>query len=54
MAEVRCWCTDRIAPCMAAADTLPSETVFPDGGLTPQELAHRVLARVRAGGTSGA
>lgn len=31
---------------MAAADTLPSDTVFLDGELTPQELADHVLARV--------
>ncbi|WP_242434288.1 hypothetical protein [Streptomyces sp. CB01580] len=44
---------EKIAPCMAAADTLPSDTVFLDGELSPQELADRVLARVQAGGTSG-
>ncbi|KOG54401.1 TmrB-like protein [Streptomyces griseoflavus] len=52
--KVRRWCKDRIEPCMAAADTLPSDTVFLDGELTPQELADQVLARVRADGTSGA
>ncbi|GEC09634.1 hypothetical protein SSP24_72890 [Streptomyces spinoverrucosus] len=52
--RVRRWCKDRIEPCMAAADTLPSDTVFLNGELTPQELAEQVLARVRAGGTSGA
>jgi hypothetical protein len=50
---VRRWCKDRIEPCMAAADTLPSDTVFLDGELTPKELADQVLARVRADGTSG-
>ncbi|SDP23346.1 AAA domain-containing protein [Streptomyces sp. cf386] len=51
--KVRRWCKARIEPCMAAADTLPSDTVFLDGELTPQELADQVLARVRASGTSG-
>ncbi|WP_399936627.1 AAA family ATPase [Streptomyces sp. BBFR25] len=46
--KVRGWCKDKIAPCMAAADTLPSDTVFLDGELTPQELADVVLARVGA------
>ncbi|KUL47143.1 AAA family ATPase [Streptomyces regalis] len=46
--RVRRWCKDRIEPCMAAADTLPSGTVFLDGELTPQELADVVLARVDA------
>ncbi|MBQ0887827.1 AAA family ATPase [Streptomyces sp. RM72] len=46
--KVRDWCKDKIAPCMAAADTLPSDTVFLDGELTPQELADVVLARVGA------
>ncbi|MFC8660819.1 AAA family ATPase [Streptomyces sp. NPDC057199] len=50
--KVRRWCKDRIAPCMTAADTLPSDTVFLDGELPPQELADQVLARVRAGRTS--
>ncbi|MGW1169371.1 AAA family ATPase [Streptomyces sp. NPDC002550] len=52
--RVRRWCKDRIEPCMAAADALPSDTVVLDGELTPQELADQVLARVRAGGPSGA
>ncbi|MGW0885543.1 AAA family ATPase [Streptomyces sp. NPDC002671] len=52
--RVRRWCKDRIEPCMAAADTLPSDTVFLDGELTPQDLAGQVLARVRSGGTAGA
>lgn len=51
--KVRRWCKDRIAPCMAAADTLPSDTVFLDGELPPQELADQVLARVLASGNSG-
>ncbi|MFI6358004.1 AAA family ATPase [Streptomyces sp. NPDC050743] len=46
--KVRRWCKDKIAPCMAAADTLPSDTVILDGELTPQELADVVLARVGA------
>ncbi|WP_331744549.1 TmrB-like protein (plasmid) [Streptomyces sp. NBC_01136] len=52
--RVRRWCKDRIEPCMAAADTLPSDTVVLDGELAPQELADQVLVRVRAGGPSGA
>ncbi|MGW7260531.1 AAA family ATPase [Streptomyces sp. NPDC054834] len=51
--KVRRWCKERIERCMAAADTLPSGTVFLDGELTPQELADQVLAHVRADGTSG-
>ncbi|WP_189186963.1 AAA family ATPase [Streptomyces albiflavescens] len=47
--RVRRWCRDRIEPCMAAADTLPSDTVFLDGELSPQELAGQVLNRVGAG-----
>jgi hypothetical protein len=47
--RVRRWCKDRIEPCMAAADTLPGDTVFLDGELTPQELADQVLARSGAG-----
>lgn len=35
---------------MAAADTLPSHTVFLDGELAPKELADQVAARVRADG----
>ncbi|MFD5653070.1 AAA family ATPase [Streptomyces sp. NPDC127039] len=46
--KVRRWCKDKIAPCMAAADTLPSDTVILDGELTPQELADVVLARIGA------
>lgn len=49
--KVRRWCKDKIGLCMAAADTLPKDTVFLDGELPPQELADQVLARVRAGGT---
>ncbi|MER7484063.1 AAA family ATPase [Streptomyces sp. NPDC126510] len=52
--RVRRWCKGRIAACMAAADALPSDTVFLDGELTPQELVDQVLARVQAGRTSGA
>ncbi|GGZ03299.1 AAA family ATPase [Streptomyces poonensis] len=44
--RVRRWCKERIEPCMAAAGTLPSDTVFLNGELTPQELAGQVLARV--------
>ncbi|GAA3066271.1 AAA family ATPase [Streptomyces glomeratus] len=52
--RVRRWCKARVERCMAAADTLPSDTVVLDGELTPQELADQVLARFRAGGPSGA
>ncbi|WEO92728.1 AAA family ATPase [Streptomyces sp. FXJ1.172] len=47
--QVRRWCKDRIGPCMAAADTLPSDTVFLDGELSPQELADLVLTRIDTG-----
>ncbi|MGW6054121.1 AAA family ATPase [Streptomyces sp. NPDC055189] len=49
--KVRRWCKGKIEACMAAADTLPGDTVFLDGELTPQGLADQVLARVRADGT---
>jgi AAA domain-containing protein len=49
--QVRRWCKDRIEPCTAAADTLPGDTVFLDGELTPQELADSVLTRVGVGRT---
>lgn len=52
--RIRRWCKDRIEPCMAGADTLPSDTVVLDGELTPQELADQVRARIRAGGQAGA
>lgn len=44
--RIRMWCKANIEPCTAAADTLPSDTVFLDGELTPQELADQVLTRV--------
>ncbi|MER5473545.1 AAA family ATPase [Streptomyces sp. NPDC002935] len=47
--RVRQWCKDRIERCTAAADTLPGDTVFLDGELTPRELADSVLVRVSAG-----
>ncbi|MGP3984193.1 AAA family ATPase [Streptomyces sp. KR80] len=47
--RVRRWCRARIDPCTAAADNLPSDTVFLDGELSPQELADQVLARVGVG-----
>ncbi|MET9040868.1 AAA family ATPase [Streptomyces mirabilis] len=47
--QVRRWGKDRIEPCMAAVDTLPGDTVFLDGGLTPPELADQVLARIEVG-----
>ncbi|MEU1371663.1 AAA family ATPase [Streptomyces sp. NPDC005803] len=50
--QVRRWCKDQISPCIAAADTLPSDTVFLDAGLSPRELADRVLIRVQSGGNS--
>ncbi|MFJ8108254.1 AAA family ATPase [Streptomyces sp. NPDC096132] len=46
--RVRRWCKDRIEQCMAAVDTLPGDTVFLDGELSPRELADSVLARVGA------
>ncbi|MDP5309401.1 AAA family ATPase [Streptomyces poriferorum] len=46
--RIRRWCKDKIGPCTAAVDTLPSDTVFLDGELTPKELADNVLAH--AGG----
>ncbi|MFE0102051.1 AAA family ATPase [Streptomyces sp. NPDC059009] len=45
-AKVRRWCKDRIAPCEAAADSLPGDTEFLDGRLPPQELAEQVLTRL--------
>ncbi|MGW0771111.1 hypothetical protein [Streptomyces sp. NPDC002676] len=47
--RVRRWCKDRIESSMAAADTLPSDAVFLDGALNPQELADQVLNRIGAG-----
>ncbi|MGW0771326.1 AAA family ATPase [Streptomyces sp. NPDC002676] len=47
--RVRRWCKGRIGSCMAVADTLPSDTVFLDGELTPHELADQVLNRIGAG-----
>ncbi|WP_327351465.1 AAA family ATPase [Streptomyces sp. NBC_01304] len=44
--QVRRWCKGRIEDCMAAADTLPRDTVFLDGQLTPTALAEEVLARL--------
>ncbi|MFJ9588709.1 AAA family ATPase [Streptomyces acidicola] len=44
--RVRHRCKEKIGPCMAAADTLPNDTVFLDGELNPQELAGQVLAHV--------
>lgn len=49
--RVRQWCKARIEPCTAAMNTLPGDTVFLDGELTPRELADDVLARV--GGSLG-
>ncbi|MET9605917.1 AAA family ATPase [Streptomyces sp. NPDC006512] len=50
--RVRQWVKNRIEPCRAATGTLPGDTVFLDGALTPAELAQLVLARVRAGETA--
>lgn len=47
--RVRRWCKDRVGPCMAAVDTLPSDTVFLDGELSPQQLADEVLNHIGAG-----
>ncbi|MEV7283152.1 AAA family ATPase [Streptomyces sp. NPDC093252] len=44
--KVRRWCRERIEPCTTAVGTLPGDTVFLDGELSPQELADQVLARV--------
>ncbi|MEW2611179.1 AAA family ATPase [Streptomyces sp. NPDC047880] len=44
--RVRTWCKSKIESCMAAADILPSDTVFLNGELSPRELADAVLARV--------
>ncbi|MFE6338738.1 AAA family ATPase [Streptomyces sp. NPDC057798] len=52
--RVRRWCKSRIESCMAAADTLPIDTVVLDGELSPQKLADQVLAQVRGGEASGA
>ncbi|MDT0343635.1 AAA family ATPase [Streptomyces litchfieldiae] len=46
--EVRRWCKSKIEMCAAAVDTLPGDTVFLDGELTPGELADRVLQGVGA------
>jgi len=43
--RVRRWCKDRIEPCMAAADGLPSDTVYLDGELSAKRFADSVLAR---------
>ncbi|WP_327729164.1 ATP-binding protein [Streptomyces sp. NBC_00487] len=44
--RVRQWCKGRITACVAAADTLPTDTVFLDGESSPGELAGLVLRRV--------
>jgi hypothetical protein len=43
--RVRRWCKGRIAACLAAVDTLPTDTVFLDGESSPGELAGLVLRR---------
>ncbi|MFI1290504.1 hypothetical protein ACH4VM_18785 [Streptomyces sp. NPDC020792] len=43
---VRQWCKTRIAQCVAAADTLPADTIFLDGERPCRELADEVLTRV--------
>ncbi|MFJ5156272.1 AAA family ATPase [Streptomyces sp. NPDC088353] len=45
---VRQWCKARIAQCVAAADTLPADTIFLDGERPCRELADEVLTRVGA------
>lgn len=50
--RVRSWCKGQISSCMAATDTLPSDTMFLDAELTPRELADQVLLRVRPDGSS--
>ncbi|WP_268270981.1 hypothetical protein [Streptomyces sp. MNU89] len=40
---------DGIEACMAAAGTLPGNTVFLDGELTPRELADAALTRIGPG-----
>ncbi|MEU4682852.1 AAA family ATPase [Streptomyces xinghaiensis] len=47
--QVRRWAKNRIEACMAAAGTLPGNTVFLDGELTPRELADEVLTRIGPG-----
>ncbi|MGW0601727.1 AAA family ATPase [Streptomyces sp. NPDC002776] len=44
--RVRRWCKGRVEACMAATDTLPRDTVFLDGELTPPELTDTVLSRL--------
>ena len=45
-AAVRQWCKDQIDECLAAADTLPADTVFLDGERPTPDLADEVLARI--------
>ncbi|MFJ2825656.1 AAA family ATPase [Streptomyces toxytricini] len=47
--QVRSWAKGRIEACMAAVDTLPGDTLFLDGELSPSQLADQVLNRVRTG-----
>ncbi|MFK4104777.1 TmrB-like protein [Streptomyces sp. NPDC019531] len=44
--RVRNWCKARIEACTDAVDSLPGDTVFLDGGSSPEELADQVLAHV--------
>ncbi|MFC8676241.1 AAA family ATPase [Streptomyces griseorubiginosus] len=44
--RVRAWCKERIEACSAAVDTLPGDTVFLDGEVSPGELAGQVLAHL--------
>ena len=44
--QIRWFCKKKMAQCMAAVDTLPSDTLFLDGELTPAELAAEVMAVV--------
>lgn len=43
---VRQWCKAQIKQCVAAADTLPTDTIFLDGERPPQVLADEIMARV--------
>ncbi len=42
----RQWCKEQIEHCVAAADALPTDTVFLDGERPCEELVHEVLTRV--------
>ncbi|WP_349307783.1 hypothetical protein [Streptomyces sp. HNM0645] len=46
--RVRGWCKSKIESCIAAVDTLPGDTVFLDGELSPREWGGRESRRYRA------